>query len=894
MTIRNLQYLFKPESVAFVGASKETSSVGAVVAQNLYRGGFDKPVMMVNPRHRFIQGIWTYPDIQSLPAIPELAVIATPPETVPGIISELGNRGTRVAIVMTAGFSEMPGQHGKELQQAMLDAAKPNLLRIIGPNCLGSLLPGIGLNASFAHIHPRPGRLAFLAQSGAMVTSMLDWAQTRNIGFSCLVSLGDMVDVDFADMLDYLANDRDTRAILLYIEAITNARKFMSAARAASRMKPVIVVKAGRSAEGARAATSHTGALAGRDAVYDTAFRRAGMLRVATLSELFDAAETLAMGFKPTGDRLAILTNGGGIGVLATDAVIDEGALLAKLSEKTITQLDEVLPATWSHGNPVDIIGDAPDTRYADALAVLTRDPEVDAILTLNCPTAVASSTNAAKAVIDSANNNPDLPFLTSWVGDGAAKQARQLFASHMIPSYDTPEQAVRAFMYRVNYRRNQQTLIETPPSIPENFPVDLPKAQKVVQKALAEDRRWLTEFETKEILSSYDIPVATTWFASSADEAAALSAKIDGAVVLKIVSPDIVHKTDVGGVALDLPGPEAVTEAARLMQESILKVQPEAQLSGFTVQPMIHRPGAYELIIGVTEDPQFGPTILFGQGGTAVEIVEDQALALPPLNMRLAHEVMSHTRIYKLLKGYRGLAAANFDAIAMTLIKVAQLVIDLPELKELDINPLLADEQGVIVLDGRIKIARVEGSATDRLAIRPYPKELEEDIVLGDGHTLLLRPIVPEDEPSLKAIFGKLTPEDVLLRFFIPMKTLSHIAAVRFTQLDYSREMGFILTEKGIPGKTEMFGVANIVADPDNERAEFAIIIRHDLTAMGLGVYIMKRIIDYAAQRGIKELFGDVLRHNQSMLRLCKVLGFTQSSVENEPELVRISLALN
>jgi acetyltransferase len=892
MSTRNLEFLFKPRSIALIGASKQTSSIGSVVARNLFQGGFEGPVMPVNPKHRFIRGVWTYPNVASLPETPDLAVIATPPETIPGIIADLGRRGTRGAVVISAGFGEAPGPQGKALQQAMLDAAKPYTLRIIGPNCLGILLPGINLNASFAHRTPNTGRLAFVAQSGAIVTSIVDWAHSRGIGFSHLISLGDMADVDFSDLLDYLANERETQAILLYIESIGDARRFMSAARAASRMKPVIVVKAGRHPEGAQAAASHTGALAGADAVYDAAFRRAGMLRVTSLQELFDAAETLAMGFRPNGERLAIVTNGGGIGVLAADAVVDVGGRLAALSPETVAALDKVLPPTWSHRNPIDIIGDADGARYASVLEVLSKENAADGILVLNCPTAVASSTQAAESVI-ATTGTMRLPLLTSWVGEGAAAKARALFAQHHIPSYATPEQAVRAFMHMVNYRRNQETLIETPPSIPEAFSTNTEQARKIIQHALEEHRDWLSEPEAKQVLGAYGVPVVATRLAHSAEEAGALAAEIGGAVVLKVVSPEIIHKSDAGGVILDLSGADAVRETAEAMQQRIAQAYPEARLSGFSVQPMIRRHGAYELIIGATEDQQFGPTLLFGQGGTAVEILKDQSLALPPLNMRLAHEVITHTRVYDLLRGYRGAAAANLDAIALTLIKVAQLVIDLPEIQEIDINPLLADEHGVVALDARMKVAGAAGSGTDRLAIRPYPKELEEHIPLGDGRVLLLRPILPEDEPSLQAAFTKLTPEEVRFRFFIPMKTLSHVAAVRFTQIDYDREMGLILTEPGIPGKTEIFGVVNIIADPDNEGAEYAIIVRHDMTAMGLGIFLMKRIIDYARQRGIKQIHGDVLHENRQMLKLCKVLGFTEDREADDPGLVRVTLNL-
>ena len=891
MTIRNLDRLFRPKSVALIGASTRPSSIGAVLAHNIFSGTFDGPILPVNPKHRVLHGIWTYPDVASLPVTPELAVIATPPQTVPGIIAELGARGTRAAVVITAGFGEAAG--GEALQQAMLDAAKPHALRIVGPNCLGILVPGIGLNASFAHLAPRPGRLAFVTQSGATVTAILDWAQARGIGFSHLVSLGDMADVDFGDMLDYLANDRDTQAILLYIEAVCDGRKFMSAARAAARVKPVIVVKAGRHAEGARAAASHTGALAGADAVYDAAFRRAGMLRVYTLEELFDAAETLGSRCRPKGNRLAVLTNGGGVGVLAADAVVDAGARLAELSAATLAGLDAVLPATWSHGNPVDMVGDAPGSRYAQALAVLATEKNLDALLVLHCPTAVASNVEAAQAVVDTFHGQPALALLTSWVGETAVAEGRRLFAAHGIPTYDTPEQAVRAFMYLVNYRRNQEALMQTPPSVPEEFAPDTAAAGRVIAQALAENRPWLMEHEAKALLGAYGIPVVPTRLARTADEAAAQAAQLGGPVVLKIVSPDITHKSDVGGVALDLVGPSAVRAAAEAMRERVLQARPGAQLVGFSVQPMVRRPGAFELIVGATEDPQFGPVLLFGQGGTAAELVKDQALALPPLNLHLAHEVMSRTRVHGLLQGYRGAPAANLDALALTLMRVAQLVIDHAEIKELDVNPLLADAYGVIALDARVRVGKSARTAADRLAIRPYPRELEQLIPLGDGRTLLLRPIRPEDEPSLQAAFADMTTEEMRLRFLVPVKTLTHVAAVRFTQIDYDREMGLILTEPGIPGRTPIYGVVNIMADADNERAEYAIIVRHDMTALGLGSYLMRRIIDYARARGIREIYGDVLHENRPMLRLCNALGFGEARVPDEPTLVRVTLRL-
>ena len=893
MTIRNLDKLLKPTSIAVIGASRRPESVGAVLARNLFRAGFDGPVLPVHPKHKHIQSVPTYPSIQALPLVPDLAVICTPPDSVPGLIGELAAAGTKAAIVITAGFGEGGHEQGASRRQAMLDAAKPHLLRIVGPNCLGTIIPGLGVNASFAETMPLPGRLAFVAQSGAIVASVVDWATDRGIGFSHLVSLGDMADVDFGDMLDYLATEREARGILLYVEAVTHARKFMSAARAAARSKPVIVVKAGRHAEGAQAVASHTGSLAGSDDVYETAFRRAGMLRVFSLEELFDAVQTLGTIDPPRGDRLTILTNGGGMGILATDALIGMGGRLADLAPAALDGLDKVLPATWSRSNPVDIIGDATGERYAKALKVLSGSDNSDAILVLNCPTAIASGTEAAEAVSTVAESMTRTTVLTSWAGGSSARKAGQIFAERRIANYDTPEDAVRAFMHMVNYRRNQDSLMETPPSVPEDFTPEVDRARATIDAALCETRAWLTEPEAKEVVSAYAIPVAATLTARTPKDAAEAAAELGGAVALKILSPDLTHKTDVGGVMLELEGPKAVAAAAAAMLERIGRERPQARLDGFIVEPMVRRPGAYELIVGVSEDPQFGPTILVGQGGTAVEVIADKALALPPLNMKLAHEAISRTRVYQLLRGYRGMAPANLDAVALTLIKVSQLVIDFPEILELDINPLLADEYGVMALDARIRLGPATRPGTERLAIRPYPKELEEEVTLEDGRTFLIRPIVPEDEPSLRAGFDKLTPEEIRLRFLAPMKTLSHMQAARFTQIDYDREMALVLTEPGTPGTSEIFGSVRMIADPDNERAEYAIIVRHDLTGQGLGLSLMQRIIDHARNRGVGEIFGDVLRENTTMLKLCKRLGFSQANHPDERELVRVALKL-
>ncbi len=897
MTIRNLKSVFKPESIALVGASRTPGSVGATVARNLYAGGFAGPIMPVNPKHQAIGGVLAYPDIASLPLTPELAVVCTPPQAVPGVIAELGARGTRAAVIVTADFGDGDDAAGKALERQVLAAARPHLLRIVGPGCLGLLVPHHGLNASFAQMAPRDGRIAFVAQSGAIVTSVLDWAHARGIGFSHLVSLGDMLDVDFGDMLDYLANDPDTHAILLYVEAVTSARKFVSAARAAARTKPVIVVKGGRHAEGARAVASHTGALAGVDAVYDAAFRRAGMLRVFSLQELFDAVSILATVRRPQGERLLILSNSGGIGVLAADALMDRHGVLATLSPDTLARLDAILPRTWSRGNPVDIAGDADGARYGAALQILLDSKDADAVLVLNCPTAIASGAEAAQAVTDAtlaataARRAPIV--LTSWVGEASADGARAIFSRNGVPTYDTPEAAVRSFMYTVNYRRSQQLLTQTPRSVPQEFTPDVAAARVPIAAALAAGREWLNEAEAKAVLAAFAIPIAPVAIAATPAAAAQAAAGFGVPVALKILSPDLTHKSDAGGVALDLGTPDEVRERAQDMLAAIAAKHPQARIEGYTVGPMVHRPEARELIAGVVDDPQFGPVLLFGHGGTAVEVIDDKALGLPPLNMHLAREIMTRTRIWRELVGFRGQPPADLDAVALTLIKIAQIVIDLPEIVELDVNPLLADAGGVMALDARMRVRATGAAPGERLAIRPYPKELEEDIDLGDGRTLWLRPILPEDEPALQAAFARFSPEQIRLRFFVPVKMLTHVVAARFTQIDYDREMALVLTRHGIAGQADIYGVVRLSADPDNERGEYAIIIAEEMTGMGLGLLMMRRIIDHGRRRGLREIRGDVLAENATMLRLCEALGFRREFLPEDPSLVRVTLVL-
>ena len=888
MSVRNLDAIFRPRSIALIGATDRPGSAGLVTLQNLLHGGFQGPIFPVNPKHKTVAGIAAYPDVKSLPLAPDLAVICTPPQIVPQLIAELGARGTKGVVVITAGFAELGNEDGRLLQQAMLDAARPHLLRIVGPNCLGVLSTPVGLNASFAPGNAQKGGIAFIAQSGAMVTTVLDWANARSIGFSRLVSLGDMADVDFGDMLDYLASDPATSAVLLYIEAVTNPRKFLSAARAAARLKPVIAIKAGRHQAAAKAATSHTGAMAGSDEVYSAAFRRAGILRVGDLDELFDAVATLARAPRFSRDDLTILTNGGGPGVLATDVLIDCGGRLTELSAQTRAKLDAVLPPIWSHSNPIDIIGDAPAERYADALAILLEAPETNAVLVINCPTAIASSVEAAQAVsrVASAKHGP---VLTNWLGSQSADRARTLFDEAGLATYQTPTAAIRGFMHLVRYRKGQQVIAEVPSSVASEFAPDEGRAHPIVARALDRGESWLNAADTFRLLECYGIAAPRAGLAANAVEAARLAQEFGVPVALKIASPDITHKSDVGGVALDLKDGDEVRNAAAKMLARIATTVPEARLSGFMVQEMIRRSGAYELIAGMTVDRQFGPVILFGHGGTAAQIIADRALALAPLNLRLAHELITHTRIYQQLRGYRDSPRAAIEEIALTLVKLSQLICDLDEVVEIDLNPLLADAERVFVVDARIRVERQTVMHGGRLAIRPYPKELERREHLSSIGNLKLRPIRPEDAPLLAQLIADLKPEDARFRFFTPVRSFDPSALARFTQIDYDREMAFVAFAEVQPDR--LLAVARLAADPDNVRAEFAIVVRSDMHRRGLGRLLLAHLIEYARSRGISELFGDVLAENRPMLALCSQLGFTTSTTESS-DVLRATLA--
>jgi acetyltransferase len=873
MSIRNLDHFFRPQSVAVVGASERPGSVGATVLANLVSGGFRGPIWPVNPKYRRLKGLPVLKDAADLPGAPGLAVICTPAPTVPGIVATLGKLGCRAAVVLSAGL-DAPADHGRSLRQAMLDAARPHLLRILGPNCVGLLVPGHGLNASFAPSAALPGRLAFVAQSGALVTAVLDWARARNIGFSCFVSLGDGSDVDFGDLLDYLAGDTATDAILLYAESVRQARKFMSAARGAARAKPVVIVKAGRVLEAAHAAFSHTGALAGSDLVYDAALRRAGMLRVYTTEELFDAVAILSQPRRPAGPRLAILTNGGGPGVMATDALITEGGSLARLGEDSLARLSAGLPATWSHGNPVDIVGDAPVERYRFALQTLLDAPEVDAVLLIHAPTAIVPSSEIARALLPTLRAAVR-PVLCCWLGGASVAQARSLCLDAGLPVFDTPEDAVRGFLQLMRYQQNQQLLMQVPPAC-TLAPPDRAAARVRVNALLAQGAEQVGEADAKAILAAYGIPVVATETACDADAALAAARRIGYPVALKIQSPDIAHKSDVGGVALDIADESALAHAVDAMRVRVRAARPQARVTGFTVQAMARRPRAHELIAGLSVDPVFGPVILFGQGGVAVEVTGDRAVALPPLNHVLAAELVGRTRVSKLLAGYRDVPPARLDALYDVLMRIGQLAAELPELVELDINPLLADGDGVVALDARMCLAVLPAGQDplDRLAILPYPEGLERrvDSALGP---LTVRPIRPEDAPAHQEFFHALTPEDVHFRMFGTMRDLSPSQLARFTQIDYAREMAFIATRQA-RGREDTLGVARVVIDPDEVEGEFAIVVRSDLKGRGLGRLLMNRLLDYCRGRKLETVRGIALADNLNMHALARACGFT------------------
>lgn len=878
MTIRNLDVLLHPKSVALVGASDRAGSVGQVILSNLVASKFHGRIYTINPRPMQLEGAHWFPAIDQIPAAPDLAIVAIPAEAVPAAVGELGALGTKVAVVVSAGVTEANG-----LREAMLDAARPHLLRVVGPNCVGLQVPRAGLNGSFAHVAASTGRIALISQSGALVTAILDWAGNRGIGFSGVVSVGDMADVDLGDLIDLYATDPQTDAILMYIEGATNPAKFMSAARAAARVKPVIAIKAGRSAAANHAVMSHTGVLAGSYEVYEAAFRRAGIIMVDTLTELFDAAELLSRTRSIGGERLAIVTNGGGGGVLAVDALGRTQGKLAPLSDATKSVLDEALPSNWSHANPIDVIGDAHADRYRVAVDSVLGDETVDAVLVMNCPTALSSSSEIANSVVDTISAaraaGSHKPVFACWLGDTNCTTAQPIFAEAGIPLCSTPEDAIRSFEFLLTAKQARLALLKTPTG-QRNQHHERRAALEILTSARTDNRSVLNEIEAKALLGLYGIPVIPTERAGSVEAVRLTCGKIASPYAVKIISPRITHKSDAGGVALNLPDADAAATAAKAMQERISREHPDADIEGFAVQTMCIRPHAHELIVGIAHDPTFGPLLMVGAGGKAVEILNDKALELAPLDSDSARAMIGRTRISNLLQGYRDEPAANIAGVTNVLEALSAMVVDLPDILELDINPLLVDAEGVMALDARVRIT-AEADPAPRLVIRPVPVEWTADLVTRAGDKLYVRPVEPIDEDQLVEFFRHVAPEDLRFRFLTGVHEVGHDRIAAMTQIDYRRTMTFLAFDEE---RQRVVAVATLAADPDRVRAEVALTVRSDHKRRGISWTLLDHVVRYAKAEGISVIESLESAGNAAAIALEREMGFVSHACPGDP----------
>lgn len=876
-----LDPLFRPQTVGVIGASATKGSVGHILMRNLTENEFNGVIYPVNPKRRAVHGISCYPNISSVPEPLDLAIIATPAASVPDLVRECIDAGAKSAIIISAGFSEL-GESGRALEQQIRELARGKL-RIIGPNCLGIIHPRTGLNASFAAATPAAGHIVLLSQSGAICTSVLDWALERNIGFNAFVSVGSMLDVNFGDLIDYFGEDPNTRSIILYMESMGDVRHFLSAARAVGRSKPIIVVKAGRHKAGARAAASHTGALAGADAVFDAAFRRVGILRVTTISELFNMAEILAAQPVPPGPALAIVTNAGGPGVMATDALMLQGGQLAELSPDSRKALDAALPPFWSHSNPIDILGDATPERYRQTTEVCARDPGIDGILVLLTPQAMTDPTETARKLIPLARPGRK-PILVSWLGGSDVREGRQILDLAGFPTFDSPESAVQAFLHMVQYRCNQELLYETPEALSGEAVFDTTSVRAILDDARREERTLLTEAEAKRVLAAYGIPVTPTAACGTVEEAVEAARRCGFPVVLKLLSKVITHKTDAGGVELDLRDESAVRSAFQVIQAKLVERGQAEAFNGVTVQPMVHNCG-FELIIGSSIDRQFGPVILFGAGGVFVEILQDRALALPPLNRALARRLMERTRIYHALKGVRGKKPVDLEALETLLVRFSQLVTDFIEIAEIDINPLSVSSQQIVALDARILLTS-QGQVRPPLAIRPYPSQYVKSLTLKDGANLVVRPIRPEDEPLIVDFHASHSEHTLRMRFFGLVRTLTRDSLIRLCHLDYDRELALVAVDQGEKSQ-KIAGVSRYHLQPDTGDAEFAIVVGESWQRRGLGTHLMQRLIAIAREAGVRRLVGLILPENVQMLQLTRRLGFHITATDDSSQAI-------
>ena len=875
MTIRNLDSLFKPDKIALICGGGDRDEI---IAHNLMSGGFKGPIMPVDPKRWALEGALAYRTIADLPLAPALAIITRPLPEVPALIQQLGERGARAVVLVNNG-RDLPYREREALFQMIRAAAQPHLLRILGPGSQGLTVPQSNLNISFSRQALLPGQVALISESGTIGQTALDIGNHYSFGFSHLIHLGESLDIDLADILDYLAGDYRVQAILLYLEQIGDARKFMSAARRAARTKPVIVLKPRRFP------------VEPDDAVFAAAFRRAGLLRVDDSDELLQMVKVLKAAKQVNNDRLAILSNSSSMSLMATDILYQFGGRLAQLSEATQQNL-EALIGPDALPNPVDLGDEAGVAAYSRALDLLIADPGVDGVLVIKTPSAFSAAAAIADAMIERLAKSRCC-LIASFPGPETGAEARRRLLEQQAPTYETAGGAVQAFMRIVQYKRNQTLLMETPPSLPEQFTANPTAAQTIIAQALAQGRRYLNEYEAIQLLAAYSIPVAETWLAHSPEEAAEIAARINQPVALKIISPSLVSKSQIGGVARYLNTPEAVRQMAETMLAQLPSLAPTAKVDVFVVQPIIARDGAYELALGVRHGGGFGPVIYFGQGGGETEIIGDLAYGLPPFNMHLAREIMAQTRIYQRLR-YSLLRRANLNALALTLVKISQMVIDLAELTELHINPLRVNARGVVALDARVQLTPTAAVPAQRLAIRPYPKTLEEPITLPDGRELLLRPVLPEDEPTLQALVSRTSPDDLRLRFFQPIRELSHHMAAGLTQIDYNRDMALVAADPGLPGQAGIYGIVNLSADPNHERAEYSIIVDRAMIRLGLGNLLMRRIIAYARAQGIGEIYGEVLQENKPMLRLNRTLGFAIHADPDDPGLKHVILQLH
>ena len=878
MVTLNLDKIFNPQNVAIIGASEVEGSVGYAIAKNFTQLGYVGKVYFVNIRTPEILGVKTYKTVDQIPEPVDLAIIATPAKTVPDVMEECGRAQVKGVIIISAGFKET-GLEGKALEDKILEIAKKHSIRVIGPNCIGIIRPKINLNATFMDRMPKPGNIAFLSQSGALGSAILDWAIHENIGFSNFVSVGSMIDVDFGDLIDYFGSDPKTKSILMYIEGITEARKFMSAARHFARTKPIIVVKSGKFAESSKAVASHTGSFSGEDDVYDAAFKRAGIIRVEEIADLFNAAEVLGTQPLPKGPRLAVITNAGGPGVMATDALIAQGGKLANLSEKTMDTLNGVLPSFWSKGNPIDVLGDAGADRYEAAVEACLNDDAIDGVLIIFTQQAGSEPVEIAKGIVELVRGKSyqNKTILTSFMGFDSVQEANNIFNANNIPTYSTPEQAIKTYMYMYNYQRNLELLYETPEELPVDASPPKRSIMAILRNASLENREALTESETTKVLKYYNFPVVKTVVANNVEEAVTLAQEIGFPVVLKILSPQIVHKSDAGGVILNVNSPSEVREAFEVLIQRANAYNPNAQINGVIVQPMIEKNG-YELIIGGKTDPVFGPVILFGMGGVGVELFKDYSIGLPPLNTTLLRRMMEETKVYQLLKGYRNTPPVDLKRLEEIILLFSQLLIDFPQIKEIGINPLLVNEKDACILDATIVIdknkvcKKFEPHA--HMVISPYPKKYEMLWPLKNGQEVLLRPIKPEDEPMWLEMFQSFSEEAIRYRFFQILKDTPHEVRVRYCNIDYDREIA-IIAELAENGRRKILGVTRLSIESDGKSGEMAFIVTDYWQGLGLGTKMVDYVLDIAKEKGVENVYAIMLPDNYRALNLTKKMGF-------------------